>query len=157
MSCVKQQTLIIRRSARWKPALKILKRILKAIEVKNEKLERLINLVAFLEKCHITAVHAAEFYIESYKLFSADTKPKLAACLSKLERIAKAEYKNAKSAIPIVKRDSSIGFESSMGYQCDEAAIRWKLRQLDYVINSEIMLYKRSVDKKYGEGKYIKF
>ena len=44
-----------------------------------------------------------------------------------------------------------------MGYQCDEKALKWKLRQLDYVINSEILLYKRSVDPKFGEGKYIKF
>ena len=90
-------------------------------------------------------------------MYAADTKAKLAASINKLERIAKAEYKNAKSAIPLVKRDSSIGFETSMGYQCDEKALKWKLRQLDYVINSEILLYKRSVDPKFGEGKYIKF
>lgn len=147
----------IEQNKKCRAALISAKKLLDSIEVKTESLERLINLVAFLEKCHTTAIHAEEFYIESYKLYSADTKPKLAACLTKLERIAKAEYKNAKSAIPIVKRDSSIGFEASMGYQCDEAAIKWKLRQLDYVINSEILLYKRSVDKKYGEGKYIKF
>lgn len=132
-------------------------KILNSVENKTEKLERLINLVSFLEKCHTTSINAQSFYVESYKMYSADTKAKLSACLAKLERIAKAEYKNAKSAIPLVKRDSSIGFEASMGYQCDEAAIRWKLRQLDYVINSEILLYKRSVDPKFGEGKYIKF
>ena len=131
--------------------------ILKTVENKNEDLERFINLVSYLEKCYTTAINAQEFYVESYKMYAADTKAKLAASINKLERIAKAEYKNAKSAIPLVKRDSSIGFEASMGYQCDEKALKWKLRQLDYVINFEILLYKRSVDPKFGEGKYIKF
>lgn len=131
--------------------------ILREIKNPSEKLERLINLVSFLEKCHTTSIHAQQFYTESYKLYSADTKKKLGASINKLERIAKSEYKNAKSAIPLVRRDSSIGFEASMGYQCDEKAIKWKLRQLDYLINSEILLYKRSYDAKFGEGKYIKF
>ncbi len=131
--------------------------IFKTIENPSEKMERLINLTAFIEKCITTAINAQEFYVESYKMYCADTKAKLKSSLTKLERIAKAEYKNAKSAIPLVRRDSSIGFEASMGYQCDETAICWKLRQLDYLLNSEIMLYKRSVDPKFGEGKYIKF
>ncbi|MBQ8302010.1 MAG: hypothetical protein IJX97_00485 [Clostridia bacterium] len=133
-------------------------KILKAIKAKTEELERLINLISYIEKCYITGINAKSFYVWRYKLLSADTKPKLASAIRQLERIARAEIKNAESAIPLVKRDSSIGYECSMGYQCDEKALRWKIKQTNYIIDTELALYKKSVgDPSVDPGRTFKF
>ena len=120
-------------------------RILRTIEGKCDELLRLINLITFIEKCYVTAIHAKSFYIQRYKLLSADTKPRLAAAIRALERIGRAELRNAESAIPLVRHDSAIGFECSMGYQCDEKALRWKIKQVNYMLDTELALYKKSI------------
>ena len=119
-------------------------KILKAIKNKSKELERIINLIIFIEKSYITAIHAKSFYVWRLKLLTADTKEKLASAIRQLERIARAELKNAESAIPIVKRDSSLGYECSMSYQCDEKALLWKIKQTNYIIDTELALYKKS-------------
>lgn len=132
-------------------------RELRGIEKKNEKLQRLINLVSFIEKCYVTAIHHKQFYIQRYKLLSATTKSQIAGAINILEKIGRAELKNAASAIPLVRRDSAIGFEASMGYQCDEKALLWKIKQINYMLDAEIGLYKRSVDEAYPKNRYFKF
>lgn len=132
-------------------------RELRGIEDKNEKLERLVNLVSFIEKCYTTAIHHKQFYIQRYKLLSATSKAQISNAIKTLEKIGCAELKNAQSAISIVKRDSAIGFEASMGYQCDEKALLWKIKQINYMLDAEIGLYKRSFDENYPKNRYFKF
>ena len=120
-------------------------KILKSIKNKTGDLERLINLIIYIEKSYTTAIHAKSFYSQRLKLLTAETKEKLASAIRELERIARAELKNAESAIPIVKKDSALGFECSMSYQCDEKALLWKIKQTNYIIDTELALYKKSV------------
>ncbi len=120
-------------------------KILRTIKNKNAELERLINLISYIEKCYVTAIHAKSFYVERYKFLAADTKEKLAKSITRLEQIARAEVKNAESAIPIVERDSALGYECSMSYQSDKKAILWKIKETNYVIDTELALYKKSI------------
>ena len=55
-----------------------------------------------------------------------------------MENLLKEEMLNAESAIPFVQKDSRLGWEPSMEYMTDEEHIRWKLRQIDFVLNTEI-------------------
>jgi len=119
-------------------------KVLKTIKNKSSELERIINLVSFIEKSYITAIHAKSFYVWRLKLLTAETKDKLSSAIRQLERIARAELKNAESAIPIVKRDSALGYECSMSYQCDEKALLWKIKLTNYIIDTELALYKKS-------------
>ncbi|MBQ2719262.1 MAG: hypothetical protein IJF73_04260, partial [Clostridia bacterium] len=48
------------------------------------------------------------------------------------------ERENVLATIPLVQLDSRLGWEPSMEYACDEDALRWKLDQLDYELNSFI-------------------
>ncbi len=120
-------------------------RMLKKIKTRTAELESIINLVKFLEKCYSTAINVHEFQIARRELIYADTKPKLARAISKIERIAKREIENVKATIPIVERDSSIGFEPSMAYQCDRRALEWKLKQMDYMLNTELGFYRQAL------------
>ncbi len=132
-------------------------RILRTVKNKTVELERLINLVHFIEKCYTTAINAHNFYIERNNLVNADTKAKITKAIAAIEKIAKAEIENVKSTVPIVERDSSIGYEASMGYQCDRAALEWKLEQMNYMLDKELNLYRRAVDPEAVKGRYFKF
>ncbi len=131
-------------------------KLLKSIKNKRAELLRIINLLSFMEKCYTTAINAKSFYILRYKLLSAETVDEIKRIIPKLEKIGKDEIKNAESAIPLVECDSSIGYEPSMGYQCDRVSLEWKIKQVNYMINTELALYKRCYDESF-KGNYYKF
>ena len=131
-------------------------KVLRGIKNKGEALLRIINLVEFIERCYTTAIHHKNFYIYRYKLLSATTIPEIERIVCRLERIGRDEIKNAEATIPLVERDSAIGYEPSMGYQCDKASLLWKIKQVNYMIDTELALYKRSYDPEYA-GRYYKF
>ncbi len=115
--------------------------VLKTIKNKNAELKRLINLCAFLMRCHITNKNAKEFEINRRKLFAATNRTELNKTAEKMYKIALKELENAQKTIPLVKADSSIGYEASMGYVCDEESILWKIKQTNLMINNELKIY----------------
>lgn len=50
---------------------------------------------------------------------------------AEVERLARAEYDNAKAALKLVTDDSSLGYEPRMGYRGDPPAIEAKLRWME--------------------------
>lgn len=117
---------------------------LRSIKIKNRELERLINLFAFLVRCSTTAINAKRFYVLRHKLFAAETNEKLAPIVRAIERLCRAEIENARAALPLVDRDSALGFEPCMLYQCDRRGIEWKIRQVEYMLNTELSVYKNA-------------
>ena len=117
-------------------------RLLKSIKRKNNELLRLINLGEFLVRCHETARNAKLMYIETRKLFSATNRETIKKCILAIEKIGAREIKNAEATIPIVKKDSSIGFEPSMLYQCSEENLLWKIKQTKYMLTAELDYYR---------------
>lgn len=114
---------------------------LKGIKNKGNELKRLINLVEFLMRCHITCKNQKEFHVFRNKMLASDTHKQVLNYAKKLKRIAEKEIDNTKKTIPLVKRDSSIGYEASMLYVCDEEALLWKLKQMDHMLNFELSIY----------------
>ena len=117
-------------------------KLLKSIKRKNNELLRLINLGEFLVKCHETARNAKLMYIETRKLFSATKRETIKKCILAIEKIGKREIKNAEATIPIVEKDSAIGFEPSMLYQCSKENLLWKIKQTNYMITAELDYYR---------------
>ena len=99
-------------------------------------------MVEFMLRCHITAVNFKEFYILRARLLNAATAEEIRGLVLRIERIILRERKNAIAAIPLVNKDSAIGYEPSMDYQCNEECINWKLRQLDFLMNNELAAYR---------------
>ena len=125
--------------------------LLKTIPDPNEELEYLINLGEYM-CCYVqTGIHAKEWYLAKGKAGSADTREQVREQLDKLRAIAKAERANAEKAIPLVQKDSRLGWEPSMEYITDEEHIRWKLRHLDYVEEFEFECYEKSISDKWFE------
>jgi hypothetical protein len=84
-------------------------------------------------------------YIETRKLFSATKRETIKKCILAIEKIGKREIKNAEATIPIVEKDSAIGFEPSMLYQCSKENLLWKIKQTNYMLTSELDFYRTSL------------
>lgn len=119
-------------------------RILKRIPNKTEELKKLINLIAFLYRCHITAVNFKEFSCMKEKMFASASWKETERLAGRIRVLLHREVNNVRATIPLVLADSSLGYEPSMDYTCDEEALNWKLRQLQYVLEHELPAYERN-------------
>ena len=120
--------------------------ILNNIENKNDKLFNLINLGEFIHRSVITGIHAKKWHMLKTALHYEKEKEVLLKVLSDMETLLRAEIENAEKTIPLVNKDSRLGWEPSMEYMCDETHLRWKIRQVNYVIDVEINENKKSLN-----------
>lgn len=119
--------------------------ILEAIEDKNEELEYLVNLGRYIICCVKTGVNAKRWYLIVSRLQIADEPKRVEELLDQAHGLLQKEYDNVLAAIPCVQLDSRLGWEPRQEYRCSEAHLRWKLRQIDYVRNTELNSYKNSI------------
>ena len=112
--------------------------ILKKTEKRNEKLSRLINMGEFILRTIITGVNAKQFYILKCALNYESDKAELTKVLDDMEKLVLSEMENVKSTIAFVRFDSRLGWEPSMEYMTDEFHLNWKVRQLEYLLGTEI-------------------
>ena len=117
-------------------------KILKTVKNKSAALLRLQNMAEFMACCHQTTVNFQNFYILRNKLLSAPTEEAVYKIELQIEKLAEKERKNVLAAIPLVQKDSALGYEPSMDYVCDEEALRWKLKHLDFLVDKELDPYK---------------
>ena len=118
--------------------------VLENVVDKNDNLERLILLAKFIRNSCRTVIHVKEHYIVNQQLTIVGDKNKATELINKMEQILLEEKQNVLDTIPIVKLDSRLGWEPSMDYTTDEKGLRWKLRQLDYELNTKIAKYRQA-------------
>ena len=53
--------------------------------------------------------------------------------------------KNAEDTIPLVEYDSRLGWEQTMLYLTDRRHLEWKIRQVRYVLESDLPKYKHGL------------
>ena len=112
--------------------------ILKACPAPNEKLKKLTVLVEFIYRSVLTALANKEMHLLRSRFFIARTREEADELLDRIEALMRKERENVLATIPLVQLDSRLGWEPSMEYACDEEALRWKLDQLDYELNTFI-------------------
>ena len=129
-----------------KEAIRLLKsgiKKLKAIENKNKELQTVINLIEYICCCFTTDLNAKLFYEQRVVLKFGSDKEKIFEACRKIRKIANAEIENAKKSIKFVKKDSSLGYEASMGYVGGEERILWKIKQVNFMLDKELSYYER--------------
>lgn len=94
----------------------------------------LYGIGRFMQYTARTAINTKKWYLLKLDFMkeSADRK----AISEKMETIALDEIENAKSALPLVDRDSRLGFEPSMEYMCDRAHLEWKIFHTRKALNA---------------------
>lgn len=120
--------------------------VLEGIRDKNDALLNLLNLGKFISCCVITGIHAKKWHIKTSLLKIESDRKKLRILIDEVDEIAKAEIANAENAIPLAEFDSRIGWEPSMEYLGDADHIRWKIKHMNYVLESELATYRECVD-----------
>jgi hypothetical protein len=134
-------------SSRWKLGIE---RLEEAIDLMPDKKkaagESLLRLGEFIYNSILTAIHIKEWWKAKQRLFLEEDPDKANAILDEMLEIAQWEMANVEATIPLTETDSRLGWEPSMEYMTDPAHLRWKIRQLQNVIDGEIPSYRRSLD-----------
>ena len=118
--------------------------LLESIPDRNEELERLLLLGKYIVHSAVTAIHAKRFFTLKAQLFACETREGSVALLDEIEQVMLAERANVEAAIPVAEQDSRLGWEPSMEYVGDAYCLRWKLRQLDYELNTTLKVYRKA-------------
>ncbi len=119
--------------------------ILESIELCNDELEELIELGKFIACTVRSVINVKTYTVARTRLYSSDDPNVINKYIKELEKIALLEIDNAKSAIPLVQKNSRLGWEPSMEYLGDEEHIKWKIRQMEYLLNFEINALKEGI------------
>lgn len=115
--------------------------------IRKDDCLRLCNMIAFMENTALTAIHAKRWAINRWKFYSLTQKEEIEKWVQEMEAIGEAEIRNAEATILLVQKDSRLGWEPSMEYIGDERHLRWKIKQLRYVIDSELGFYRQMIEK----------
>lgn len=118
-------------------------RILETVIDPNEELEYLINFGRYLVCFIRSGVGAKKFHRYAQHIPVESDPCKVLDLIDKVEEILKAEYANCTEAIEYVKLDSRLGWEPRMEYCGAPEQIEWKLKHLEYVINTELNTYRK--------------
>ncbi len=134
--------------------------ILRGIENPNEKLKDLIRLGHFLTNCVKTGRNAKKWYTLSCRMRSSCNAGEMSGIFDEMEELLYSEIKNVEDTIPLVEEDSSLGWEASMErsvknsmditgpcYMTDRWHLEWKIRQVKYVLESEIAGMRGAIKK----------
>lgn len=140
---------------RHKKELKMLKQMLSLlksgikklndIENKNSELQKVINLLKYVNCCVKTFYNVKCFYEQRVALKLCDNPQKMIEICKKIRNIATSEIANAKQSLAYLKKDSSLGYEASMGYVGGVDRVEWKIKQVNYMLDSEVSYYENQV------------
>lgn len=112
--------------------------ILEKIENANDDVLYLLNLGRFISVSVQTGINAKLWYRLKSRMNACEEREAFARIIDDMERLLKCEIENAKSAVELVEHDSRLGWEPSMEYMTDREHIEWKIKQVNYVINTEL-------------------
>ena len=120
---------------------------LKSVKNKNKELLQVINLCEYILCCTTTVLNVKYFYEQKVSLKLCESPKKMLEICAKIRKIANDEIANAEKSIKYLKKDSSLGFEASMGYVGGVDRVLWKIKQVNYMLNRELGYYETEVKK----------
>ena len=114
---------------------------IRAAEKDAPRLGELVNLGEYLLCCVRTLLHVKLFYRDKIRLKGSQTPQALERIALRMKAVALREIENAKQSIAFLERDSRLGYEPTMLYGGGADAVRWKIRQTERMIESELSYY----------------
>ncbi len=113
----------------WERGLLSLQRV--SLAHRNDGLEHLQCLGHFIRNSIRTTIHIKRWWLLNMALQTAGNADKASRILDQLEELLQEELENARDTIPLVEKDSRLGWEPSMEYVCDSWHLNWKITQLE--------------------------
>ena len=105
--------------------------LLEGISVKNDELQRLINMGKFMWRTIITVLHRKRYFLLDQKRMASESAAETARIIDDMIALLRNEQQNARDTIPLVEFDSILGFEPSMEYITDRKRLEWKIAQVE--------------------------
>ena len=105
--------------------------------------ENLVNLGRFIRNCIRTTINVKKWWKLNQQLIGANDQAMIRRLLKDIEALARKEIANAEDTIPLVEKDSRLGWEPSMDYMTDAEHLRWKIAQVRAVLAYELPEYQR--------------
>lgn len=118
---------------------------LKSLKKKNKTINRLINMGEYMVCCFTTDINVKKMYIYRQRLFIAGSNEEVKSIIDGIRKLGASEISNAEKTLKIVDKDSSLGYEPSMGYGGDRAHIEWKIRQVKHMMEYELGIYEKGL------------
>jgi hypothetical protein len=133
-------------AARWRQGLEKLDQALERTPArKRPTLEEMIALGRFILHSIRTTIHLKQWWLLKQELVGEPDPAAAGPILDRMVALAQAEIANAEASIPLVERDSRLGWEPTMEYMADRAHLEWKVAIVRRVIEHEIPEYRRSL------------
>ncbi len=117
--------------------------LLEKVKNPNRKTDELLNLSRFIKNTVITGINAKKWFVLRTKMHIETDRGVVENIFDEMENILLEERENAENTIPLVENDSRLGWEPSMYYMTDKKRLEWKIRQVDYVLNSELKTFRK--------------
>ena len=117
--------------------------ILESKASENDEMLRLINLGKYISCYLTTGINVKKWYTLKCRLRTEKSKEEIIKIFDEFVEIAENELKNAKSAIPLLEKDSRLGWEPKMEYLGGKENVEWKIMHLEYTLSTDIPRYKR--------------
>lgn len=110
-------------------------------EKKKKDAFYMINLGRFIVNCTTTTINVKEWSLLKMKLLLETDESLINEYVNAMIDIGKREIRNAEATIPLTGADSRLGWEPSMEYMTDPFHLKWKIRQVTWVIEKELPAY----------------
>ncbi len=132
---------------KWHKGIALLEKVIAKIpERKRENARKTVALARYIANTLTTTLHIKQWWVENHRLLLETDPAEAAAILERIVAIAKEEIQNVRDTLPLVRLDSSLGYEPSMDYVCDEEHLEWKLRQMNAVLTIDIPNYRKGLE-----------
>ncbi len=105
----------------------------------------MLGIGQFIARSIQTTIHVKQWWKLKRQLLSEGDTDKALTLLERMEALARREIANVEATIPLVEGDSRLGWEPSMEYMTDAAHLRWKIAQVQSVLDSEFAQYRKSL------------
>lgn len=136
-----------RMAERWERGIDLMEAaIARTPARKRPHADWLLGLARFILHTIRTTIHTKEWWKLKHHLFGEPDRTRGKELLDQMVTVAEREMANAEATIPLVEADSRLGWEPSMEYVGDAAHLRWKLAQVQRVLESEIPAYRHALD-----------
>lgn len=133
--------------ARWQRGISLLEGLLEQIpERKRRNARKMTGLARFIANTLTTTLHIKCWWLENQRLLLESDPVQAELILQRMTAILESEKDNVLATIPLVREDSSLGYEPSMDYVCDPPHLEWKLRQLHAVLTMDIANYRKGIE-----------
>lgn len=132
---------------RWKEGVRLLR--LAAAEADcaadRENALRTAGVAEFCFRSFLTMYLTKRWWLLNKQLEAAFVPENALAILDEMEAVIAEERKNVCRTLPLVKMDSSLGWEPSMDYIADAGHLEWKLRQLENLQTRTLPGYRKTL------------